>query len=109
MWIRKEHLFTISSVLVLLLQYFIFNQNISILKKENEKLVNQIKIGHRRHIEIVKEKTLEKNAIIASYEYTINKENENKDNTEPEEIVKINKDFKNGYTEGFQKAIENSN
>lgn len=110
MWIRKEHLFTISSVAVLMFQYYLFNSAIKETTKENkelisqnEKLQNQIKLGYKKHLEVIKEKDLEKNALIASYEYTINKENK-----DPVEEVKINKDFKNGYTEGYHKGIEDS-
>lgn len=110
MWIRKEHLFTISSIAILLFQYYLFNTTIFEVKKENQKLItqneklqNQIKLGYKKHLEVVKEKDLEKNALIASYEYTITKENK-----EPVEEVKINKDFKNGYTEGYHKGIEDS-
>lgn len=102
MWIKKEHLFTVSSAMILLFQYYIFNQNIQELRKENEKLISQIKTGHKRHLEIVKEKTLEKNAVIASYEYTINKEL-----SKEEDFVKF-EDFRNGYSAGFKKAIEDS-
>ncbi len=91
-------------------QYYLFNAAIKETKKENkelisqnEKLQNQIKLGYKKHLEVVKEKDLEKNALIASYEYTINKENK-----DPIEEVKINKDFKNGYTEGYHKGIEDS-
>lgn len=110
MRIRKEHLFTVSSVAILMFQYYLFNAAIKETKKENkelisqnEKLQNQIKLGYKKHLEVVKEKDLEKNALIASYEYTINKENK-----DPIEEVKINKDFKNGYTEGYHKGIEDS-
>lgn len=102
MKISNATIFTTISISALVFQYFILNQNINKLQEQNLKLSTYIKAGHRKHLAILRERDTEKNALIASYEYTINKEDKK------EEAVKINEDFKKGYQEGYHRAIEDS-
>lgn len=90
--------FTITSIFALFFQQQYNNFYISELIEKNQNLKQKIQIGHKKHLDLMKEKDLEKNAAIANIQYTYSIDaNFNK-----------SKDYKEGYVEGYHKAIEQS-
>ena len=83
---------------ILLCQQFYYKIVVDQYKQENHLLKRKIYLGHKKHLEIIEEKDLEKNAAIASVQYSYS------NYIESAEL----KDFKSGYTEGYHKGIEDS-
>jgi hypothetical protein len=86
--------FTAVTLTILFAQSFYFKSIINNYKKENAILVKKIELGYKKHLKILEEKELEKNAAIAGvqYSYSVNK---------PE-----SPEYKDGYVEGYHRAMK---
>lgn len=91
--------FTVASAAILLCQQFYYRVIIDQYRNENNLLKRKIYLGHKKHLEIIEEKDLEKNAAIASVQYSYSNYVESVES----------KDFKSGYKEGYHRGIKDSN
>jgi hypothetical protein len=89
--------FTIITLLITGFQTFYLKSEINKYKNDNIILRKKIELGYKKHLQILNEKELEKNAAIANvqYSYSVNK---------PE--VLESEEYKDGYLEGYHNGIK---
>lgn len=88
--------FTAITLAVMFAQSFYLKSIINNYKKENAVLIKKIQYGYKKHLEILKEKELEKNAAIAGIQYSYS-------------VNKPSQEYKDAYVEGYHKAMEDNN